>query len=413
MELDRRAAEAAALLRDEVGAEIDPDTAYGQVLAGVGRRRARTTGLRTGVAALVALVVVGALAVVGTGSGSGGVDPDGEPTDQGRNDPEEELAVDDGLTAAGAAILGGLPDGPLDGKESQRLPVVADRADGLNEGDQVTLYGKGFEPGELVGAVHCSSEADIESAGTDACDLGDATNTFGNTVTGNARFDGSVVITVTIRRNITTPGLGPIDCASGPERCLLAIGAASDYDRSGGTYIQLAGAPPFPEATATIDPPGPYSAGQEVTIQGASLVPGRQYQVQQCVGEDHCATLSAGRASAEGTYGATVVIGASVDVDGDVRQCGDTCTLKIRGVGLTEQTTANPPAPIPLGPIAGEGAVAETPTTTTPPDPGTATSPTEPPATEPPVTSPPGTEPPVTDPPVTEPPATEVPPTTG
>lgn len=359
MDLDHRAAEASALLRDEVDADVDLDAAYGRVLAGVGRRRARAAGARVGIAALVALVAVGALAVIST-AGAG-------PGDDGRF--QEELALEDDLTAQGAAILGGLPEGPLDGRESWRLPVVADRADGLELGDQVTLYGKGFVPGESVGAVHCSSEADTASGGVGACDLGDASYAFANTIGGTARSDGSVVITVSVRRYITTPDGGEIDCASAAERCLLAIGAAADYDRSGGTYINFADAPPFPEPTVGIDPVGPYTAGQEVAVLAGGLVPGRQYQVLQCVGEDrdHCAALTMGRVAEDGTYGATVAIGSAVDVEGDVRECGDDCALLVRGVGLPEQTTAPVPDAIPLGPIAGEGAVTAAPTTTTAP----------------------------------------------
>ena len=384
MDLDHRAAEAAAQLRDEVDAEVDLDTAYGRVLAGVGRRRSRTAGVRIGVSALVGLVAVGALAIVTT-AGAG-------PGDDGRTrdgDSDEALAVEDGITAQGAAILGGLPDGPLDGRESWRLPVVADRADGLHEGDEITLYGKGFEPGESVGAVHCSSEADSANGGVGACDLGDASYAFANTIGGTAGYDGSVAITVPVRRYITTPDLGPVDCASLPERCLLAIGAASDYDRSGGTYVNFADAPPFPEPSVAIDPPGPYTAGQEVTIEAAGLVAARQYQVQQCVGDEHCASLAMGRVSAEGTYGATVAIGSAVEVDGVVEDCGDACTLRVRGVGLPDQTTAPVTDAIPLGPIAGDGAVGSTPPTTTPPDPSTAT---EPPSTIVEGTVPPSTE---------------------
>lgn len=152
MDLDHRAAEAAALLRDEVESDVEVDAAYGRVLSGVGRRRARTAGLRLGVVALVGFVAVGALAVVSTG-GSGPRDPDQRSIDRDlREGEDEELALDSDLTPQGAAILGGLPDGPLDGKESWRLPVVADRNDELVEGDEVTLYGRGFQPGELVGA---------------------------------------------------------------------------------------------------------------------------------------------------------------------------------------------------------------------------------------------------------------------
>ena len=234
---------------------------------------------------------------------------------------------------------------------------MADRSEGLVEGDEVTLYGKGFEPGEQVGAVHCSSEADTESAGAGACDLGDASYAFANTVGSTARSDGSVVITVTIRRHITTPGYGPVDCMSAAERCLLAIGASADYDRSGGTYINLAGAPPFPEPTVAVDPPGPYTAGQEVTILATGLVPGRPFQVVQCVGEDHCASLTQGRVGAEGTLRGHGGDRGRGRRRGRRAPCVDACTLAVRGIGLPDQTTARVPPAVPLGPIAGEGTV--------------------------------------------------------
>lgn len=386
MDLDQRAADAAAYLRGDVTADLDLDGAYDRVLAGTGARRVRLAGVRIGLVAVVALVAVAGLAVLVSVAG-----PIDDDVADGARD-EEEMMTHDGLGARGAAILGGLPDGPLDGRESWRLPVVADDPTDLRSGDTVTLYGKGFVPGETVGAVHCSSEADTANAGVGACDLGDAEYVFAHTISGTARYDGSVVITVEVRQVIETPDYGRVDCASAPERCLLAIGASTDYDRSGGTYIDFAGAPPFPEATTSIDPVGPYTAGQQVTIQAGGLIAGRSFQVLQCAGEDHCASLSQGRASAEGVYGATVAIGSAVDVAGEVVACEDRCTLAVRGIGLPDQTTAPVPDAIVLGPIAGE-AVAVTPPTTAPADPGTA----EPiPETSTPMTPTP-TVPPTTD----------------
>lgn len=380
MDLDHRAAEAAALLRDEVDAEVDLDSAYGRVMSGVGRRQARTAGVRLGIAALVALVAVGAL-VLSAVSGGGLSPTDGS---------SDELALDDGITAQGAAILGGLPDGPLDGRESWRLPVVADRSEGLEDGDQVTLYGKGFQPGESVGAVHCSSEADTAAAGVGACELGDESYAFAHTISGAARSDGSVVITVPIRRVITTPEGGRVDCASLPERCLLAIGAASDYDRSGGTYVNFADAPPFPEPVAGIDPAGPYAPGQEVSVVAGGLMPSRPYQVLQCAGDDHCASLSQGRSSAEGTYGATVTLGSAVEVDGVIVDCDGGCTLVVTGIGLADATNAPFPEPLPLELLPGDAPVGSAPPVTAPPDPGTAVPP---PSTATEGTSPPGSAP--------------------
>jgi hypothetical protein len=378
MDLDQHAAEAAARLHDQLGGEIDTDSAYGRVMAGVGRRRVRTTGVRAGIVAQVAVLAVGAVSVIVTAGGGGSADaPLAEDDGDGNRitDVREGVIADDGLTARGAAILGGLPDGPLDGRESWRLPVVADRSDDLQDGDQITLYGKGFEPGELVGAVHCSSEADTASAGVGACDLGDEGYAFANTITGNARFDGSVVISVPVRRYITTPEGGEVDCASLPERCLLAIGAAENYDRSGGTYINFADAPPFPEPVATLDPAGPYTPGQQVTVSATGLMPSRPYQVLQCAGDDHCASLSQGRSSAEGTYGAVVAVGSAVVLDGVTKECDGSCTLMVTGVGLADATNAPFPEPIPIELLAGDAPVGSEPPVTAPPDPGTAEPP--------------------------------------
>lgn len=385
MDLDHRAAEAAARLHDQVGVDIDTDTAYGRVIGGVGRRRARTTGVRLAIIALVAVLSLGAVsAIVTSGSGSG----DDDDTASSRIFRNGETVQSEGdITAQGAAILGSLPDGPLDGRESWRLPVVADRSDDLSDGDQVTLYGKGFEPGELVGAVHCSSEADTAAAGVGACDLGDESYAFANTTSGNARFDGSVVITVTIRRYINTPEGGEVDCASLPERCLLAIGAAENYDRSGGTYVNFADAPPFPEPLATVSPEGPYTPGQQVTVDVAGLMPSRPSQVLQCVGEDHCASLSQGRTSPEGTYQAVVTIGSSVVVDGVTKACDGDCTLFVTGIGLADATNAPFPERIPLELLAGEASVGSEPPVTAPVDPGTAEAPTTTAPVDPPATT--------------------------
>ncbi len=355
-ELDRHAAEASAALRSEVAVDLDVDGAYDDVLArGATHGARRTLGRRLLVAAAAVLVVGAAVALVSqVPSGPGLVD-----------DPQG----DEELSAAGAAILGGLPDGPLDGRESWRLPVVAAPQSDLHDGDEVTLYGRGFEPGETIGAVHCGSEADTVGSGVGACDLGSVEGSFDHTTSGTARSDGTVVITVPVRRHITPP-IGPIDCASGPERCILAIGAANDYDRSGGTYVDFADAPRFATPTFAVEPAGPYAPGQEVVARVAQLPPGRQAQILQCVGEDHCASLSQGRVADDGTYAATVVVGSSVVVEGDERPCDDDCTLRFTGIGVPDASSLPLPEPIPLELLSGESVAGlEAPATTAPPSP--------------------------------------------
>lgn len=347
MDLDRRAAEAAHQLRTAVAEDLDVDAALDRVAIGAGRRRSRATGVRVAAVAFVALSLLGALAAAQAQGGGGS---DGEQ--QEATGPDGNGMVGAGGDARAAQILGGLPAGPVDGRESWRLPLVAEPNDQLAVGQEVMLVGRGFEPGELVGAVHCASEADTSSAGVGACDLGDG---FSNTVQGNARSDGSVVLTVPIRRFIDTPALGPVDCASAPERCLLAIGAANNYDRSGGAYVNLAGSPPFPEPTLTVSPEGPYQPGQEVAVTAGGSIAGRQAQILQCAGEDQCAPLSRGRVAADGTYAASVAVGNVVVVDGVSVSCDDApCTLVFTGIGPEGRTSQPFPPPYPIEVLPGD-----------------------------------------------------------
>jgi hypothetical protein len=56
-----------------------------------------------------------------------------------------------------------------------------------------------------------------------------------------------------LRRFITTPTEGRVDCAEATDRCLLAVGNVRDYDESGGSFISYAGAadPPPPQLAVT------------------------------------------------------------------------------------------------------------------------------------------------------------------
>lgn len=410
MELDRRAAEAAHQLRTTATDSLDVDAALDRVAVGAGRRRTRGNVVRVGAAATLAFALLGGVAVAQASGGGGGGGDQREATGPTTLGPGVNAVVDGGdvaTEARAAEIIGGLPAGPVDGRDSWRLPLVAEPNDQLQVGDEVMLVGRGYEPGELVGAVHCASEADTSSAGVGACDLGEG---FSNTVRGTARDDGSVVVIVPVRRYIDTPALGPVDCASAPERCLLAIGAAGNYDRSGGAYINLAGSPPFPEPTLAVSPEGPYEPGQAVTVTAGGAVAGRLAQVLQCAGEDHCAPVSRGRTGADGVFTATVAVGNIVVVDGVAVSCDDApCTLRFAGLGPVDASSQPFPPPYPIEVLPGDVEVGtgDVPGPDAPTDPGTAQSPsTEAPGTTAPiVTVPPGTATPGT----TAPPATTTP----
>lgn len=242
-------------------------------------------------------------------------------------------------------LLAIVPASPIDGKESWRLPVVATPRVAVSDGQVVTVLGKGFLPGESIGAVMCASESGIE--GVAACDLG-TNGTFDHVTYTDASPEGFVAVDVALRQMIVTPSTGPIDCASAPERCLVALGAVSDYDRSGGTFVDFAGAPPFATPTISLDPTGPYVPGQVVTVHGATLLAPREVQVEQCR-DARCAVLARGRVAPDGTFDAEVAVAPTfVAVDGSEVTCDDGCVVRVSGIGLPEATSAPAPEPLPI-----------------------------------------------------------------
>ena len=184
-------------------------------------------------------------------------------------------------------VLAIMPASPIDGKESQKLPVAVVPQSDLVDGQFVNVVAKGFQPGERVGAVLCIAEAALE--GVTACDLG-TDGGFDHVTYSNATAEGFVQVDVPVRATIVTPFSGPVDCLSGPERCLVAVGAVGDYDRSGGAAIGFVGQPAFPVPTFAVAAPGPYVPDQLVDVIAAGLVWPREVQVQLCAGEQ-CVAL--------------------------------------------------------------------------------------------------------------------------
>jgi hypothetical protein len=373
MDLDRRARQAADALHQHVEGHLDVSGARSALDAVGVRRRREVRQARVG-----AGLVVMAAALIGWAlfSSGGFAGPDG--------DPNREVADSnrDGRTDKDREVLQQLPAGPIDGKASWRLPVLLEPQSGVAEGDTVTLYGRGFEPDESLGIVHCTAEADVDNAGVNACDLGTAQSTFGHVQYATASSDGTVVAHVEVRRFITTPGQGEVDCASAPERCIIAVAAVANYDRSGGSYIQFDAAPDFPDPQATLSPAGELIPGQQVQVQLTQWPAKRATRVQQCI-EDQCEDLLDGKAGPEGTYAATVTVNGSIIVDGQEIPCDGRCVLRVNGIGLKGQSSQKISPDLPLTFAAPEAGA----TTTTHPAPTTATTTTSPPAT----TAPPGT----------------------
>ncbi len=330
MDLDARGSRAATSLRDQVEPGLDVEAARLVVARGIQRRRTVHSLVLSVGLTLAVVAVAGALLALSLVTSDG---------------LDDETALDSGRSAADLAVLGDLPRTPIDGRDSWRLPVVARPLADLAHGDTIRVYGTGFEPGELVGVVMCAREA--ESQGAAGCMLGTEDSAFAYVTSANAYDDGTVVQDFQVRRHITTPATGPVDCTSEAERCLVAIGAANNYDRSGGTYVDFAGAPPFPEPSFAVEPEGPYRPGQRVTARAADLPAGRLYQVQQCAGEV-CVPRARGFSAPDGTFTIEVPVNSAVEQDGEVVACADTCTLRLAGVGPEGATTAPFPVPVAL-----------------------------------------------------------------
>ncbi|HEX4901193.1 MAG TPA: neocarzinostatin apoprotein domain-containing protein, partial [Acidimicrobiales bacterium] len=220
-------------------------------------RRRRLGPLAVAVGSLLAVVAVAVL-----------VGPDGDG----------EVAVEEATTTTGvpghapgrdafpAPLALGAPD---DGKESVGLPVRADPSTGLVHGQQVTVTGTGFPPGESVGVVMCAKEAgrDHGARGAEACNLG-------RFAQATSDADGTATVTFAVSRLVVLDGV-EIDCASEPGRCLIGMGMISDYDTSGGVLVDFDPSVPLPDPpTATLERTTDLVSGEPVGLRVTGLVPG-------------------------------------------------------------------------------------------------------------------------------------------
>ena len=116
--------------------------------------------------ALAVVIVVGTL-VAGLVVRSGGGDGDDEDVADVTTTGPDVTTVE---VPTVAELLAQMPAGPLDGKASWKLPVLAQPQSEVVDGQVVTVLGRGFVPSEQVGIVMCTSEAGVQ--GVAACDLG-------------------------------------------------------------------------------------------------------------------------------------------------------------------------------------------------------------------------------------------------
>ena len=250
--VDRAARAASQGLHAHVARRLDPELLLTALPAVEPPRR---RGRLLGVAAALALIV-GSVALLG---------------DDGAEDERTRLELDEDGNKRPAPEPGVLtPLGPNDGRDSIQLPVAVEPSSGLDDGDTVTVSSTGFVPGEQVGIVQCATEAGGETrdqrAGIDGCDLG-------RVEYAEADADGRATGTFTVRRVLTTPVTGTVDCAEA-ERCIVAMGAISDYDRSGGFGLAFAGGgEPIDIPTVTVTPAEGLADGDVVHVEGEGFAP--------------------------------------------------------------------------------------------------------------------------------------------
>jgi hypothetical protein len=342
--IDDHGREAAFALHDDVASRVDTEAA----LAAVTAARRRGPG-RWAAAAASVVLLAGAVALL-SGDDGGREVLDTDP------DRAERLLEDAALTLT--------PAGPRDGKDSLMLPVTAEPATGLREGDTITVRGEGFVPGESVGIVQCAIEAAQPGrggvgAGVDACNIGRFEQV-------TADDEGVATGTFPVYRALSTSIAGTVDCAASPERCIVAMGALSDYDRSGGTAISFdpEGLTPLELPTLEAAPAEGLADGDRILVTGTGHRPGALVHLELCsldpstcwmVGEQvemddgpdcpECSWFEYGlRADADGTIAGDVEVWRYLPgAPGSYVDCAvSTCVLRASGSDL-------PPAPVPLG----------------------------------------------------------------
>jgi hypothetical protein len=348
---------------------MDPDAGAGhdvELVAGPQREPRRRLGLFALNLAVLAAALVGVFVL-------------GARDDDAALPPDTTVPPSSTIAPTVEQLLANMPASPIDGRQSQRLPVAATPRSGLVDGQIVTALGKGFHPGERVGAVVCLAEAALE--GVAACDLG-TNGGFDHVTYAEASNEGFVHVDVAVPAMIVTPFSGPVDCRSGPERCLVALGAVSDYDRSGGAAIGFAEQPPFPEPIFTVSAPGPYLPDHVVDVVVTGMMWPREIEVQLCRG-DHCIAVARGRVAPTATFAAPIALPWSfTTTDGTVVTCDADCELRVGYLALPETSDAPIPHALPLTFVPVDPAAPPAPAV--PP-----TTPTAPPSTPPESTLPP------------------------
>lgn len=251
---------------------IDLAPAGARIPSGAPRSRAVLVAL-----AVVALLAAAVLLLAPTGDAEVAVDEDGTSTSS-TTEPEPEPDSDRRDTSYPAPLALGAPH---DGKDSIGLPVKAEPATGLVDGQTVQVTGTGFPPGESVGVVMCTREAgrDHGARGVDACNIG-------RYASATADADGVATASFQVSRLVVLDGQ-EVDCASEAQRCLIGMGMISDYDQSGGVLIGFDPTAPLPEPpVVSVEGDAPFTDGQQVTVRVDGLRPNSSVGATVCTADE-------------------------------------------------------------------------------------------------------------------------------
>ncbi len=330
-ELDAAARAAAQGLHDHILQRVDPEDGLHGLTGGRVRRPPVGRFLITGAAVLL---IAGALVTLDNRRS--------EPS------PEPDLPTPVALT----------PLGPRDGKASIGLPVSVEPSVGLVDGAPITATGSGFRPGESVAIVQCALEAGRpakggEAAGVEGCDIDGYTSLTAST-------DGVASGMYQVRQQLSTPATGTVDCASEPGRCIIAMAAISDYDRSGGTGLTF-GQPEGPGPTPPVlivEPSVGLTDAQVVHVTATGLTPNTGLELQVCSDDPAACWSTAAANDPAGPLVADAEGGLSADVPvwrylpGPEPRSYVDCAVSVCNLWVTPQA-GEPPAPARLGFLSG------------------------------------------------------------
>ena len=200
-------------------------------------------------------------------------------------------------------------------------------ADGLSDGDTVTVTGADMIPGETARVTQCV----LNSTGIPSCFSLNPTAEF--VVAG----DGTFAITVDVRR-IVAGISSELDCVTDPDGCRILVAGTKIPNPAPLTFDGSTRPPSDP--SYVVIPSSGLADGDQVDVTLTDLLNDTGgYVVQQCVdvaGGASCVDLTSG-VVADGAMSATVEVRRTLDAgDGTSRDCADParrCYLRIDAEG--------------------------------------------------------------------------------